>query len=71
MSTSTAPTLATRLLGNREGTAAITQNVLLAIVGVAALWVSAKIKVPFYPVDMTMQGLVVLLIGGFYVVRYL
>ena len=39
MSTSTAPTLATRLLGNREGTAAITQNVLLAIVGVAALWV--------------------------------
>ncbi|MCB1478647.1 MAG: biotin transporter BioY [Tepidamorphaceae bacterium] len=66
MSTSTAPTLATRLLGNREGTAAITQNVLLAIVGVAALWLSAKIKVPFYPVDMTMQGLVVLLIGASY-----
>ena len=66
MSTSTAPTLATRLLGTREGTAAIVQNVLLAVIGAAALWLSAKIKVPFYPVEMTLQVLVVLLIGAAY-----
>ena len=42
------------------------QNVLLAVIGAAALWLSAKIKVPFYPVEMTLQVLVVLLIGAAY-----
>lgn len=42
------------------------QNLVLLVVGVAALWVSAKVKVPFYPVDMTMQTMVVLLIGAAY-----
>lgn len=36
---------------------------LLAVVGSALLTLSAKVQVPFYPVPMTMQTLVVLLIG--------
>ena len=39
---------------------------LLVVGGVLALAVSAHIKVPFYPVPMTMQSLVVLLIGMSY-----
>lgn len=39
------------------------RNVLLAVVGTIALWISAKINVPFYPVPMTMQTFVVLVIG--------
>ena len=41
----------------------ILRNILLAIVGTIALWISAKINVPFYPVPMTMQTFVVLVIG--------
>ena len=37
--------------------------VLLALLGSALLTISAKIEVPFYPVPMTMQTLVVLLLG--------
>lgn len=40
--------------------------VALVFVGVAALWISAKIQVPFWPVPVTMQTLVVLLIGMAY-----
>jgi biotin transport system substrate-specific component len=36
---------------------------LLAVLGSALLTISAKIEVPFYPVPMTMQTLVVLLLG--------
>lgn len=39
------------------------RNVALAVVGSLALWVSAKIQVPFYPVPMTMQTFMVLIIG--------
>ena len=35
----------------------------LALIGSIALAISSKIKIPFYPVPMTMQTLVVLLIG--------
>jgi biotin transport system substrate-specific component len=37
--------------------------VLLALLGSALLTISAKIEVPFYPVPMTLQTLVVLLLG--------
>ena len=37
--------------------------VFLALIGSIILAVSSKIKIPFYPVPMTMQTLVVLLIG--------
>ena len=36
---------------------------LLAIVGSILITISAKIKIPFYPVPMTMQTFVILLIG--------
>jgi biotin transport system substrate-specific component len=39
---------------------------LLAVVGSLILWASAKVQVPFWPVPMTMQPMVVLLIGALY-----
>ena len=44
--------------------ASLLKNLLIAILGSVLLAVSAKIKIPFYPVPMTMQTFVVLLIGG-------
>ena len=41
----------------------ITKIILISIVGTLLLTLSAKIKIPFYPVPMTMQTFVVLLIG--------
>ena len=40
--------------------------VILAIVGSALLWISAKIQVPFWPVPMTLQTFVVLALGMAY-----
>lgn len=39
------------------------QGAFLALIGSAALTVSAKTQIPFYPVPMTAQTLVVLLLG--------
>jgi biotin transport system substrate-specific component len=39
------------------------RGVVLAIVGSLALWLSAKVQVPFYPVPMTLQTGVVFLLG--------
>ena len=41
----------------------IIKFVFLALVGSIILAISSKIKIPFYPVPMTMQTLVVLMIG--------
>jgi len=41
----------------------ILRNVLLAVLGVALLTLSAKVKVPMYPVPVTLQPMVVLGIG--------
>ena len=41
----------------------IIRNVFLALMGTVLLSVSAKIKIPFYPVPMTMQTLVVIFLG--------
>jgi biotin transport system substrate-specific component len=48
------------------GRRGVAGSILLALAGSSALWISAKIAVPFYPVPMTMQSLVVLLIGTAY-----
>ena len=37
--------------------------IFLALIGSIALAISSKIRIPFYPVPMTMQTLVVLMIG--------
>jgi biotin transport system substrate-specific component len=54
------PTLADRLLGRQSSLA---REALLAIGGSLALWASAKIQIPFYPVPLTMQTFMVLVIG--------
>ena len=44
----------------------VIRNVILAVAGSLLIWASAKIQVPFYPVPMTMQTLVILAIGMAY-----
>jgi len=46
-----------------QGDNALARNITLAVVGSLALWVSAKVQVPFFPVPITMQTFVVLVIG--------
>ena len=41
----------------------ITKIILIAVLGTLLLTISAKIKIPFYPVPMTMQTFVVLFLG--------
>ena len=41
----------------------LTKYVLFALLGSIMLAISSKIKIPFYPVPMTMQTLVILIIG--------
>ena len=59
------PSLADRLWPTTEGQA-ILRAVVLAVFGSLLLWASAKVQVPFYPVPMTLQTAVVLLIGVAY-----
>jgi biotin transport system substrate-specific component len=51
------------LFWRRSGLA---RSVILAVAGSVLLAVSAKVQVPFWPVPMTMQSLVVLMIGVAY-----
>ncbi|WP_305985753.1 biotin transporter BioY [Roseibium sp. MMSF_3544] len=60
INTQTHTTLADRLWQTDN---TLLRNVVLAILGSAALWMSAKIQVPFYPVPITMQTFVILAIG--------
>lgn len=53
----------------REGTALMVKRVLLVAIGIAALTIAAKIKVPFWPVPITMQTFAVLTIGAAYGLR--
>ena len=41
----------------------ITKYIFFALIGSIILAISSKVKIPFYPVPMTMQTLVVLIIG--------
>ena len=42
------------------------KNLLIILIGSIILAISSKIKIPFYPVPMTMQTFVVLMIGVFF-----
>jgi biotin transport system substrate-specific component len=44
----------------------VVRNVLLVVVGAGILTLSAKISVPFWPVNMTLQTFAVMLIGAAY-----
>jgi len=59
--------LAPSLIGGRIGQTA--EDVLLALAGTVLLAISAKIKVPFYPVPMTLQTLAVMAIAAAYGLR--
>ncbi len=59
-------TLANTVWPARSANARTARNVLLALVGTLALTVSAKTQIPFWPVPMTMQTFVVLVIGMAY-----
>jgi biotin transport system substrate-specific component len=63
------PTTFADLLWPARGTSRALRLLLLALLGSALLTISAKIEVPFYPVPMTMQTLVVLLLGMAYGAR--
>jgi biotin transport system substrate-specific component len=52
--------------GTGRPAALVTRNIVLAVVGSLLIWASAKINVPFYPVPMTMQTLVILGLGMAY-----
>ncbi len=60
--TSTHPTLAAVLWPGAEPSKLL-RGAVLAVLGTILLTISAKIQIPFYPVPMTMQTLVVLAIG--------
>lgn len=60
MTATTYPNMVQALLGQER---TLVRNVLLAIMGSFALWISAKINVPYYPVPATMQTFVVMIIG--------
>jgi biotin transport system substrate-specific component len=57
------------LLWPARGSSRPLRLLLLALLGSALLTISAKLEVPFYPVPMTMQTLVVLLLGMAYGAR--
>ena len=65
MTTATDRVLA-EAIGPAEGTALRVKQVLLVLAGIVAMWVAAKIRVPFGPVPVTMQTFVVLSIGAAY-----
>jgi biotin transport system substrate-specific component len=59
------PTLADALWSPAAGSNAV-RAIVLAVIGSILLTISAKIQVPFWPVPMTMQTFVVLVLGVAY-----
>ncbi|WP_085910077.1 biotin transporter BioY [Kiloniella majae] len=57
------PTLGQQLVGSYSS---LLTKMLMVLVGSLALWASAKIQIPFYPVPMTMQTTVVFMIAMAY-----
>ncbi|HEY9346049.1 MAG TPA: biotin transporter BioY [Inquilinus sp.] len=64
MTTRTLPPMLS--LWRADGQSGLLRAAVLVALGTALMALSAKIQVPFYPVPMTMQTAVVLLIGGAY-----
>jgi biotin transport system substrate-specific component len=61
---STSPaTLAAALWPSREAGRPALRTAALMLLGTVALWLSAKIQVPLWPVPVTMQTFVVLILG--------
>ncbi len=58
----TYPTLADTLWPSAKASSLL-RNMTLAVLGSVLMWLSAKVQVPLYPVPITMQTLVVLVLG--------
>ncbi|MEM9438208.1 MAG: biotin transporter BioY [Pseudomonadota bacterium] len=56
----------TEAVGPNEGTAKLIKQAVLVVLGIAALAIFAKIKVPMWPVPITMGTFAVLTIGAAY-----
>jgi biotin transport system substrate-specific component len=69
MSTTTLHPVLSEALGPSEGTSLRVKQALLILLGVAALTIAAKIRVPMWPVPITMQTFAVLVIGAAYGMR--
>jgi biotin transport system substrate-specific component len=63
MSHFASPTLLETLSPRLDGLSLASRNVALAFAGTLLLALSAKIQIPFWPVPMTMQTFVVLVLG--------
>ena len=57
------PTLANEIWPDFLDDRSWARHVIFAVVGAALLTLSAKVKIPFYPVPITMQSFVVLALG--------
>lgn len=66
MTTLAAPAPLVSRLVPAEGFSRILMQILLAVVGTLLIWASAKVKVPFYPVPVTMQVFVIMGIAAAY-----
>src|SRR4051812_34781384 len=64
MTTRTLPPMLS--LWRADGQSGLLRAAVLVVLGSAVMALSAKVQVPFYPVPMTLQSGVVLLIGGAY-----
>lgn len=64
--TLTSPTLAQALWPTAAGSRGTLRNVVLALAGTVLLALSAKVHIPFWPVPLTMQTFVVLVLGMAY-----
>jgi biotin transport system substrate-specific component len=69
MSTTTLRPVLSEALGPSEGMSLRIKQALLILLGVAALTIAAKIRVPMWPVPITMQTFAVLVIGAAYGAR--
>lgn len=65
-----ATTLEARVLSDRlweaQGSALWTKRAVLFVAGIAALWISAKVQIATVPVPVTLQMLVIMVIGAAY-----
>ncbi|XDA99902.1 biotin transporter BioY [Sulfitobacter sp. LCG007] len=69
MSLTTSPSVLAEAVGPRSGAALRLKQAALVVLGIAALAIAAKIRVPFWPVPATLQTFVVLSIGASYGLR--
>ena len=66
MSTIASRPVLTDLVWNTEGSQLWTKRFVLFVAGIVALWVAAKVQIATVPVPVTLQMLVVMVIGAAY-----